>query len=638
MSDNAYTPEAAPAPRQGRPSASSSCEPGSTCRLRLSFSIFFDGTRNSKYQDIADGSHSNVARLFEVCEERPNKGVYRLYVQGVGTSFADIGEPVPHEHGASMGAMGAPRIRYALLYVANQIAIKVARRPLVPESPRSIAAAVSTESLLPRWRRQLTHMLTASQNPKIDEIVFDVFGFSRGATAARSFIHQLKRSFCDVDGIFCGVPMRIRFVGLFDTVASVGLADSVPAPGVEGHQDWGDESLLTIPADVEKCVHMVAAHEARASFPLDSVRRVSGGYPSRCVEIVYPGMHSDVGGGYGLYTQGKGTFLPGGTIRQRQGDKLSQIALNDMYRRAIAANVPLLAESRLKADNRWADFEISPELQRSYAAYQDALGIPGSAPLPQQMLAHRRLYLGWRKQVLGKSTFDNLHFVRRAGRQEQIDMIAANDELRRHLAAFAEFPRQQEAYMQRLRAPSTRELVPPRPPLGWEFKEDWDRAPAVTDAVAAFFAQYVHDSRAHFLLTDPQSGHDHQIIRNRLEAKDRDYRRRLERHAQDVATYERLHGEKERAYLARGEYSGYTATTLPHRPVRPRDPLSARERENLQTYRAGHYPIYDDDNPASASDGTVGLLDVIAAMSRRREMSWTYLHKRQVFAFRRLRY
>ncbi|QCU72361.1 DUF2235 domain-containing protein [Luteimonas yindakuii] len=638
MSDHAYTPEAAPAPRHGRPSASRQCEPGRTCRLKLSFSIFFDGTRNSKYQDVPSGSHSNIARLFEVCEERPSAGVYRLYVQGVGTPFADIGEPVPHEYGASMGAMGAPRIRYALLYVVNQIAQKVSDRYIVPGNPRSIAAAVSSASLLPRWRRQLTHMLTASENPKIDEIVFDVFGFSRGATAARSFVHQLKRNFCDVDGIFCGVPMRIRFLGLFDTVASVGLADSAPAPGVEGHQDWGDESLLTIPDDVEQCVHMVAAHEARASFPLDSVRRARGGYPSRCVEIVYPGMHSDVGGGYGLYTQGKGTLLPSGGLRQWQSDKLSQIALNEMYRRAVAARVPLIADDILKAENRWGDFELSPELQRSYAAYQSALGIPGSAPLPQQMLAHRRLYLGWRKQVLAKSTFDNLHFVRRAGRQEQIDMIAANDELRRHFAAFAEFPRQQEAYMQRLRGPSTRELAPPKPPLGWEFKEDWDRAPAVTEAVASFFAQYVHDSRAHFLLTDPQSDHDHQIIRNRLEAKDRDYRRRLEQHAQDVAAYERMHGEKERAYLTRGEYSGYTATTLPHRPVHPRDPLSTKQRENLQTYRAGRYPIYDDDNPASASDGTAGVLDVIAAMSRRREMGWTYLHKRQLFAPGRLRY
>jgi len=43
-------------------------------------------------------------------------------------------------------------------------------------------------------------------------------------------------------------------------------------------------------------------------------------------------MHSDVGGGYGPRSQGKGT-LTAGQVRQSEADMLSQIPLNDMYDR-----------------------------------------------------------------------------------------------------------------------------------------------------------------------------------------------------------------------------------------------------------------------------------------------------------------
>ncbi|MGY0611840.1 hypothetical protein [Luteimonas sp. A501] len=90
--------------------------------------------------------------------------------------------------------MGAERIRYAFLYIANRVAAKLSGKVLVEESQSAISSAVRNDDLLPRWKRQLTHMMTASRNPKIDEIVFDVLGFSRGAAAARSFLNQAVRT------------------------------------------------------------------------------------------------------------------------------------------------------------------------------------------------------------------------------------------------------------------------------------------------------------------------------------------------------------------------------------------------------------------------------------------------------------
>ncbi|QKJ52031.1 DUF2235 domain-containing protein [Providencia rettgeri] len=46
-------------------------------------------------------------------------------------------------------------------------------------------------------------------------------------------------------------------------------------------------------------------------------------YPPHTHEMVYPGMHSDVGGGYPLNDQGK--------ARERADHLLSQIVLHDLY-------------------------------------------------------------------------------------------------------------------------------------------------------------------------------------------------------------------------------------------------------------------------------------------------------------------
>lgn len=125
---------------------------------------------------------------------------------------------------------------------------------------------------------------------------------------------------------FAGLPISIEFLGLFDTVAAVGLADS--APFAAGHMDWADGTMrlpdeaqvqclpTTLPEDcafLKRCVHLISCHEQRASFPLDSIRRrdldANGRrtgpscYRQGTVEYAYPGVHSDVGGVMALATR-----------------------------------------------------------------------------------------------------------------------------------------------------------------------------------------------------------------------------------------------------------------------------------------------------------------------------------------------
>ena len=123
---------------------------------------------------------------------------------------------------------------------------------------------------------------------------------------------------------------------MLDTVASVGIAHA--APFFAGHMDWADDSQLlpdaeNFPNFVKCCRHFVAAFEQRSCFPLDSIRNEDGQYPPNTYEVVYPGVHSDVGGGYPQNDQGKAR---GGT-----NELVSQIVLHDMYAEAFAAGAPL---------------------------------------------------------------------------------------------------------------------------------------------------------------------------------------------------------------------------------------------------------------------------------------------------------
>ena len=116
-----------------------------------------------------------------------------------------------------------------------------------------------------------------------------MFGFSRGAAAARHFV-SLKNDKRPLAARL-GAPqaeIEIKFVGIFDTVSSRGLGlvvgDDVDSLGL---------ALGAIPKHV---VHLTAGNEYRQNFSLTDVTsslNASVGY-----ELTLPGVHSDIGGSY----------------------------------------------------------------------------------------------------------------------------------------------------------------------------------------------------------------------------------------------------------------------------------------------------------------------------------------------------
>lgn len=626
MSNVAYTPNDAPR-SVAKPSRVLICRNGE-CHLPLKFGIYFDGTNNNRELDMPSLSHSNVAKLYNVAYDEPLSGLNAIYIPGVGTPFPQIGENVPHPDGSSMGAMGAERIRYAILAIVNRMSAILTRKLIVPED--KIPASVRTDDSFGTWKNRLAALLTQSRRrtpgPHIGDVVLDVFGFSRGAAEARSFVNQLLNHFCE-DGQFCGVPLRIRFMGLFDTVASVGYADSFPGP-LEGHQSWGDQDLLVIPPAVEQCVHFVAGHEGRKSFPVDLVLGKGGRYPANCIEVVYPGVHSDIGGGYGPREQGRG-------YGAGQDEMLSQIPLNDMYERALAAGVALRRREKLAGTIYASELEVSTRLRRHFDHYLATLQLEGrNYPATRQYEAHLRYYLYWRREVLSTAAFSHSYSMQRVDAQGRINLTQSNDQLRQYVTGM----QQADVQLARYEAVHDPRIAPPpADPTGVaHYRKYWPKPTTLHgggQTLLDFFDNYVHDSRAGFTIIDPVTYYDHKRIHERLKQLDMKYRR-------DLQAYE--------AHAMRRPPTQWMdpGTTAGSPRVRPKDPLTARERENLAIYNKtrdpdklrqyDEVPQYSDRHPGTYDDGSVSGTDLLAAMDGRREARWSYLHPRQHFAYSRL--
>ena len=147
-----------------------------------------------------------------------------------------------------------------------------------------------------------------SQGEPQIEILLDVFGFSRGAAAARHFANKIKEGALKNYG-----KVRVRFLGIFDTVGSVGIPGNSIEPGIN----------LNTSGVADHIVHIFAKDEYRKYFPCTLAQ--SG-------NIGMIGDHSDIGGGHNedIYS---GTFKTSNFKSQDIG-RLINIIENDWLDRS----------------------------------------------------------------------------------------------------------------------------------------------------------------------------------------------------------------------------------------------------------------------------------------------------------------
>ncbi|WP_440973662.1 type VI secretion system tip protein TssI/VgrG [Pseudomonas koreensis] len=234
----------------------------------------YDGNGNSPDNSYGNDV-SNIVRLyelytdhsFETLPENTRNASLRVYIEGIGTT-ADAADSL-YAQATGLGGTG------------------VSAR--VKQSPEKIIGEVRS-------------LIDKNPNVLIEKIEFDIFGFSRGAAAARHFANEVlkgKRSIL-ADALPAGSPalssafdwqpqssISINFIGLFDTVAAIANPWLLDFTGANSRNRGLDLKLPDGCAN--KVVHLVARDEYRENFALNSLGDI---------DLVLPGAHSDLGGGY----------------------------------------------------------------------------------------------------------------------------------------------------------------------------------------------------------------------------------------------------------------------------------------------------------------------------------------------------
>ncbi|WP_341708818.1 PAAR domain-containing protein [Halopseudomonas sp.] len=290
-------------------------------RITLRVGMFFDGTLNNlpnaaltaqcRREDLAQLGPDGLEAVTRFCEAHG-------YSDSNGDAFFD--QRPDNSYGNELSNV-------ALLYELYQ---DDTRQRLAPEATNAsvkvyiegagskagkedatmgMAFGQGETGVVERVEQSPTKLLKAlreliASNPQllVEDIEFDIFGFSRGAAAARHFANEVLKASAGTlastidpkDTVFppsfsLDTNLSINFVGVFDTVAAIGD----PA---QGHLSVGDEynpgvNLYLPPDCARKVVHLTAADEHRHNFSLNRVHEAHE-------ELVLPGVHSNLGGGY----------------------------------------------------------------------------------------------------------------------------------------------------------------------------------------------------------------------------------------------------------------------------------------------------------------------------------------------------
>ncbi|MFK3796689.1 PAAR domain-containing protein [Pseudomonas sp. NPDC088444] len=217
---------------------------------------------------------SNIARLYDLYRDHSDisiepdaeEAALKVYLEGIGTISG--GADDLWGQGTGTGKYGVvARVEQSTSLILESVRLFVRNNPAV----------------------------------KISKIDVDVFGFSRGAAAARHFANDLRKGAnsllakvlpAGASMFGAGFRWRIQydihlnFIGLFDTVPGIVAPLQLDFSPGNARNAGLDLGLPT--GCARKIVQLVARDEHRLNFAL--IRTGN--------DIVLPGAHSDIGGGY----------------------------------------------------------------------------------------------------------------------------------------------------------------------------------------------------------------------------------------------------------------------------------------------------------------------------------------------------
>ena len=294
------------------------------------------------------------------------------------------------------------------------------------------------------------------------------------------------------------IPLEVKFLGLFDTVASFGL----PATNLPNKLTFSGRDMVVDPR-VKNCLHLIAGNEQRFAFPVDLVRKDGVlANPKNWKEVVYPGMHSDVGGGYESNSQ-------------HVSNNFARIPLKHMTNEAELSGVKIFSYDKLEeVQNKLflEQFKIEAETQACWDALQKEAGA-STGKVEDDMKRYMQIYysaygtLHRQKQALhaaGKSDANIAQSVAQKNRAESrrwwgpTDMASEVERVKKARGYTSADSNQVTGYKQLYR------VFYPLQKL-YEFYiglDDWELESFEKEAkenTIKFYSNYVHDSKYGFI-------------------------------------------------------------------------------------------------------------------------------------------
>lgn len=266
-------------------------------KVDVVFNMFFDGTLNNmtntrarlerdtkgsdlegvyykvsnKKDDSFMNYYSNVALLYMNNEVDKTENIISIYTEGIGTRDKKGDQTSASATGDSISI---PILPHDVSHLSD---IKLFATGIKDKVKRGLAKM-----------EEQANKKYFDNDKELGKVNINVFGFSRGAAAARHFMSK-ESEIKSALKLESKKDIQFNFIGLYDTVASFGVM----------HLNDVSDLNLDIGGKAKKVIQLAAADEYRSNFKLtDITGSIAAGVG---YQLTMPGVHSDIGGGYGKW-------------------------------------------------------------------------------------------------------------------------------------------------------------------------------------------------------------------------------------------------------------------------------------------------------------------------------------------------
>jgi uncharacterized protein (DUF2235 family) len=271
--------------------------------------ICCDGTANEFSED-----QTNVVKLFFALTQDPSQQI-AFYHPGIGTmeppgALTPLRRRIGLTLGQAIGAGIESDIRDAYIYLMRSF--EPGDRVFLSGFSRGAYTVRALASVL-----RMYGLIRSGNEPLVPYAIRMLMGIHRAGKKTLlqwlrikkpTDVRRLFKLADEFKASFCAVPCQTHFMGVWDTVSSVGwIGSPVKLPYS------ADNSEIAIGR------HAVAIDERRAFFRNNLWHPTAGGGPQNIKQVWFPGVHCDVGGGYAENESGLSKLALEWMIKEAKG-------------------------------------------------------------------------------------------------------------------------------------------------------------------------------------------------------------------------------------------------------------------------------------------------------------------------------